>query len=372
MSRLTRYVLRQLGLGLVAVTLALALLVWLTQSLRFLDLVLNRGLSFEVFLELTLYMLPNFIAVVLPVTTFIIVLAVYHRLENDRELVVMRGAGLGPFALGRPALIIAGTVAGIGWAMNLWVVPETYRAFREYQFDIRHRMAAVLLQEGVFSSLGDGITVFVRGRESDGSFRGILLHDARDARAPATIFAERAWFAVDGGTPRVVLVNGSRQELDPRTGTVRTLSFRENTIMIATPAMREEERYREARERTVGELLFPDPADQISERDRRRFVAEAHQRLSGPLVSVSLVLVALAFLLGGEFSRFGKTRRLVAAVLVGSGLIAAGVALGNLAARHTALVPLIWLHAILPGVLALVWLVAPWQARRPAGLAAQG
>lgn len=368
MPRLTRYVLRQLGLGLVAVTLGLALLVWLTQSLRFLDLVLNRGLSLGVFLELTLFMLPNFVAVVLPVTTFIVVLAVYHRLETDRELVVMRSAGLGPTALARPALIVAGAVAAILWAMNLWVVPETYRAFREYQFDIRHRMAAVLLQEGVFSSLADGITVFVRARDADGSFRGILLHDARDARAPATVFAERAWFAVDGGAPRVVLVNGSRQEIDPRTGTVRTLSFSENTITIASPAMREEARHREARERTVGELLFPDPADRISERDRRRFVAEAHQRLSGPFVAVSLVLVALSFLLGGDFSRFGKTRRLLAAVLVGSGLIAAGVALGNLAARHLALLPMIWLHAILPGLLALLWLVAPWQGRRPAGM----
>ncbi|MDW8445417.1 MAG: LptF/LptG family permease [Acetobacteraceae bacterium] len=258
MRRLTRYVLRQLVLGLVAVTFGLGLLVWLTQSLRFLDLVLNRGLSLGVFLELTLYMLPNFIAVVLPVTTFIVVLAVYHRLENDRELVVMRGAGLGPLALARPALIVAALVAAIGWTMNLWVVPETYRTFREYQFDIRHRMAAVLLQEGVFSTLGDGVTVFVRGRDADGSFRGILLHDARDPRAPATVFAERAWFAVDGGAPRVVLVNGSRQELDSRSGTVRTLSFRENTITVATPAAREEARYREPRERTMGELLFPD------------------------------------------------------------------------------------------------------------------
>jgi putative thiamine transport system permease protein len=102
----------------------------------------------------------------------------------------------------------------------------------------------------------------------------------------------------------------------------------------------------------------------------RRFVAEAHQRLSGPFVAVSLVLVALAFLLGGDFSRFGKARRMGAAVLVGAGLIAAGVTLGNLAARHLVLVPMIWLHALLPGILALIWLLAPWQGRHPAGMAA--
>ncbi|MDW8445416.1 MAG: hypothetical protein RML45_15000 [Acetobacteraceae bacterium] len=101
-------------------------------------------------------------------------------------------------------------------------------------------------------------------------------------------------------------------------------------------------------------------------------MVEAHQRLSGPFVSVSLVLVALAFLLGGDFSRLGKTRRLLAAVLVGAGLIASGVALGNLAARHLALLPMIWLHALLPGLVALLWLVMPWQGRRPAETAARG
>jgi len=372
MARLTSYVLRQLVVALLAVTGGLAALVWLTQSLRFLELVVSRGLSLGVFLELTLYMLPNFVAVVLPVTTFIVVLAVYHRLESDRELVVMRGAGLGPLALARPALLIAVAVAAIGWTMNLWVVPKTYRAFREYQFDIRHRMAAVLLQEGVFSSLGDRLTVFVRAREADGSFRGILLQDARDARAPATVFAEQGWFSVEGGAPRVVLVNGLRQELDLRSGTVRTLSFAENAMMIATPAMQQDGRYRDARERTLGELLRPDPAEQVSDRDRRRFVAEAHQRLSGPLLTISLVLVALATLLGGDFSRFGKTRRMLAAVVIGGALIAAGVAVGNLAARELALLPLIWLQAVLPGLVAAAWLLAPGLILRPGRHPAHG
>jgi lipopolysaccharide export system permease protein len=365
-NRLSTYMLRQLALGLVAVTGGLALLIWLTQSLRFVELVLDRGLSLAVFFELTVFMLPNFVAVILPVTTFIVILAVYNRMEDDRELVVMRAAGMGPRALARPALVLAGGAALIGWTMNLWVVPESYRAFREYQFEIRTRMAAVLVQEGVFNALGDGLTVYVRERDRDGLFRGIVMHDARDRAAPVTILAERGWLALEGDTPRVTLLNGTRQELDRRTGTLRVLSFAENTMSLATEAAREEARYRDARERGVIELLRPDPAEPISARDRARFVVEAHQRLAGPLVTLSLALVALACLLTGEFSRHGKTGRVIVAVAIGGGLTALWVALGNLATRQLALVPLIWVQAVLPGVIAFAWLVRPPRARVPA------
>ena len=45
MTRIDRYLLRQLTIALIAVTVGLAALVWLTQSLRFIELVLDRGLS---------------------------------------------------------------------------------------------------------------------------------------------------------------------------------------------------------------------------------------------------------------------------------------------------------------------------------------
>ena len=106
-TRIDRYVLRQLVLGLVAVTVGLAALIWLTQSLRFVELVVNRGLSFRVFLQLTSLLLPNFVAIILPIGCFVVVLFVYQRLAGDRELTVMRAAGLSPVALSRPAVVLA-------------------------------------------------------------------------------------------------------------------------------------------------------------------------------------------------------------------------------------------------------------------------
>jgi Lipopolysaccharide export system permease LptF/LptG len=68
------------------VTAALSAAVWLAQSLRLIDLVVNHGLSIEV---------SVYLALILPLTgVFIAVLFTFHRLTVESELVVIRSAGL--------------------------------------------------------------------------------------------------------------------------------------------------------------------------------------------------------------------------------------------------------------------------------------
>lgn len=367
MRRFDRYVLRQLGIGLAAACAGLATLVWLTQSIRFLELVLNRGLPFSVFLELTGLLLPNLLAVILPVAAFGVVLFTYSRLSSDREIVVLQGAGVAPLALARPALLLALAAASLGWMLNLWIVPESHRAFREFQFEIRNRMGAIFLEDGVFTQVSDGLTVYVRARERDGSLRGIIVHDARDRGAPVTIMAEQGRLSMTPSGPRVTLLAGSRQEVDRANGRLRVLWFAENVVDLARAGGGNEIRYRDARERSLSELLDPPDRAQVNPRDLGRFVVEAHSRFAQPIAGISLVLVALAAVLSGGFSRRGNVLRLAAAVGIAAGLVAAGIAVQNLAARQGFLVPLIWAHAVLPGIAALWVLLATGLARaRPA------
>src|SRR5579859_2797510 len=213
-TRLDRYIFRQLALALIAVTGGLTALVWLVQSLRFVELVVNHGLSLGVFVELTGLLIPSFVAVILPITTFVVVQFIYQRLAGDREITVMRAAGLSPFALSRPALALALLVVVGCYALNLWLVPASLASFRQFQWEIRNRVAAFLLQEGVFTSVSENLTVYVRSRDPDGTLRGILVDDARDKTAHATILAERGRLVEGPDGPRVLLTNGSREEID--------------------------------------------------------------------------------------------------------------------------------------------------------------
>ena len=368
-TQIDRYVFRQLLVALVSVTGGLVALIWLTQSLRFVELVVNRGLSLRVFLSLTGLLVPSFVATILPITIFVVVQFVYQRLAGDRELTVMRGAGLSDFALARPALGLAAMVVVVCYGLNVWLVPISYARFREYQFEIRNRIAAFLLQEGVFTQVSDNLTVYVRTRDPDGTLRGILVDDARQPNAHATILAQSGRLLPTQGAPRVLLENGSREELDRTTGRLNVLTFAENTIDLDQDNKADDQRFRDSTEMSITELLHPQTG-QAMERDWPKLIAEAHRRMAAPLTGLSYTLVALVSVLLGGFRRHGGIWRPIGAIMTVVGLLALGLGMNNLAARDSALVPLIWAHAILPGLVSAWLLFAP--ARAPARALAAG
>jgi lipopolysaccharide export system permease protein len=356
-NQLDRYIFRQLLFALVAVTSGLTALIWLTQSLRFVELVVNHGLSFVVFLRLTSLLIPSFVAVILPITTFVVVQFVYQRLAGDRELTVMRAAGLSPFALARPAIAVAVLATLAGYGLNLWLVPDSLSSFRQYQWEIRNRIAAFLVQEGVFTQISDGLTVYVRSRAPDGTLQGILVDDERDEKAPSTILAERGRLLEGPNGPRVLLISGSREEIDHQTGRLDLLTFRENVVDLSDNSHQDSPRLLDISEASIPNLL--DPPANISQADRPRWIAEAYKRLSSPLTSVSYACVALLFSLTGTFRRQGGFMRPLASVATVVVLLALGLAIDNLAARHNVLMPLMWAQATLPGIVCAWLLLGP-------------
>jgi lipopolysaccharide export system permease protein len=361
-TQLDRYIFRQLLLALIAVTGGLTALVWLIQSLRFVELVVNHGLSLIVFVELTGLLVPSFVAVILPITTFVVVQFIYQRLAGDREITAMRAAGLSPFALSRSALAVVILATATCYLLNLWIVPASLSSFREFQWEIRNRMAAFLLQDGVFTQVSDDLTVYVRSRDPDGTLHGILVDDGRDKTAHATILAESGRLTQGPNGPRVLLVNGSRQEIDHQTGRLNVLTFGQNEIDLADNQAAGNERLRDMSEMSLGELLHPHPP---FARDIPRWIAEGHKRLASPLTAISYAIIALFSVLCGTFRRHGSLIRPLVAIAAMVALLAFGLAIENLAARDNAMLPMIWLHAATPGVICGWLLFGPqWPALR--------
>jgi lipopolysaccharide export system permease protein len=355
-TRLDIYIFRQVLFALIVATGGLTALIWLTQSLRFVDLVVNRGLSLLVFLQLTGLLIPSFIAVILPITTYVVIQFVYQRMATDRELTVMRAAGLSPWALARPALAVALLATLVGYGLSIWAVPASLNDFKQFQWEIRNRLAAFLLQDGVFTPLSEKLTVYIRSRDQDGTLHGILVDDARDPTAHATILAERGRLIDGPNGPRVLLLDGSRQEIDHQSGRLDMLTFSQNQIDLADATKDEAARPADMSEVPLKDLLDPHP---MFERDRPKWVAEGHKRMSAPLTTLSYAMVGLFSALGGMFRRHGGVARPLVTVGAMVGLLALGLAFGTLGARDNSLLFLMWVHATVPGIVCAWLLLGP-------------
>lgn len=362
MRTTTRYILRQLLWVTVFITAALTMAVWLSQSLRFMDYIVNRGLPVTDFLLLMTLLLPQFLSVVLPIATFVAVLFVYNKLLNESELVVMRSAGLSQIQLAKPALVLAGVVTLLVYAISLYLLPLGYREFKDLQYNIRNSYSSVLLQEGVFNSLGEGLTVYVRERTGEGDLLGILVHDTRDKKEPVTLIADRGAIVESDSGPRVLLVDGNRQMVDPEKGTLSMLYFDRYTVDIEQLQETVYSRWRQPKERFLGGLLNPDESA-TDQQYAGELIAEGHRRLAFPLYTIAFATIGLATILAGEFSRRGQLKRILTGVLGVAVLQAGQLMVTDLATRHLMLIPLMYLLA-LSGIIA-AFVVLLRRRKRP-------
>ncbi|EDP65996.1 Predicted permease [alpha proteobacterium BAL199] len=350
--RITRYLAGQILTAMVFIVVSMTCVIWLSQSLRFVDLIVNRGLPIPSFVYLTLMLMPTWLSIVLPIAAFAATVFVYNKLTNDRELVVLSAAGLSPLRLAGPAMVVAVATMLATYLMTLYLVPMSYRGFKELQFQIRHNFDHLVLREGEFRSIGDGLTVYVRAREDTGQLAGIVVHDQSNAKKTVTLVAERGALITAPEGPRVVMANGSRQERDVETGRVSVLYFDRYTIDLG--AMREEVQrtIRDQNELFIDDLLHP--TEQITDpKNFDEYIAEGHQRLTSPLLALSLTAIGVAVLLSGEFSRRGQTIRIITAVLLAGCAEAMGLGSKYLVVRYPSMVPIMWFAVIVPFLLAL-------------------
>jgi len=281
----------------------------------------------------------------------------------DRELVVAQAAGVSQWGLALPAILVAGLATLSAYGLTLYYGPESVRAFKELQWSVRNDVSQVLLREGAFNQIGKGLTVYVRERAADGALTGILVHDKRDRVKSVTLMADRGALVTGAEGPRVVLENGSRQELTRGGGDLSLLYFDSYIVDLGLVEATGDGRFTDNRERTTTELFTLSEEDGLSARNVRRMRVEGHQRIINPLFNFALVAVALGFILTGTFDRHGQIKRISLAILCVVIIEAAGLGAASLAAKNLLLVPLVYLVAFVPLTLGLL-------ALRPGGLRA--
>lgn len=349
MTRLNRYILRQCFGVMVFVTAALSAAIWLAQSLRLIDLIVNRGLSIDVFLYLALLILPRFLDIVLPIGVFIAVLFTFSRLTAESEMVVMRSAGLSHLALAKPGLVLAGIAFAVLMSLSAYFLPVSNRAFKDLQFEIRSRFVSSLVQEGTFTTIADKLTIYIRNRTDRGEVVGLLVNDSRNPQRQVTIVAERGAFVDSPTGSRIVMINGNRQQFDAQTRKLSLLTFDSYTLDLETLHDAPLVRFREAQERFLDELFSP-PADADASL-RQGFLVEGHRRILVPLSAFSFALIPLACLLPGQINRRGQLRRVILAIGIAFAYELLDLGVNSIAGRYAAAIPLMYAADLLPIVL---------------------
>ncbi len=350
MLKITYYIFRQLSLTTLFITIILTAAVWLTQSLRFVDGVLNKGLPIKTFFFIITMLLPDLISIVLPPALLIAVIYTYNRLIADQELIVMRSAGMSEWQLAKPAFIVASLATLILYTINIYVLPSAYQQMRDIEHVSQNAISSTMLQEGEFNSL-KGLMVYIRKRTSNKDMKGILIYDNRDKEKPFLVTAEAGSLIKTEEGTKLVLLNGARQDTDKATNNPSMLYFDQYMLELEAPKAEGAGRKKDMHEHGILNLLYPSK-EFAKASQHGRYRAHGHQRLLNPLYAMAFTLIALAVMLHGQINRRRRTKKVLMIVSAACLLQLLVLGLTNLSEQY-------WITISLAYVTLLVAIGAP-------------
>ncbi len=302
--------------GTVFVAITLTLIVFLTQSLRFLEIILESNTSGGALWTLTTLALPRFFEIILPLALMTATLFIYNKMTMDSELVAIRAVGHSPLSLAKPALLLGGIMTVFLWVNAMWVAPSALSKMQQMRMSLTAEFSNVLFREGVFNQVGKGLTVYIHKRNNDGELSGLMIYDSREKnKSPSTVLAKSGVIVAGEDGQQVVVFDVIRQEFDHKSQILQNLTTERYTIDIPTTAPRGN-RWQEPDERTITELLNPDMENKRDRENLHEFFVELHRRIASPLLALAFPLIALTCLLMGEMERRGLAKRIMIGVFL--------------------------------------------------------
>ncbi|MGE3294078.1 MAG: LptF/LptG family permease [Geminicoccaceae bacterium] len=263
MSIYSRYLLGQIARPMITAILVALIALLAERTLRVIDLVVGwRGSLFVVF-EMLGYLIPHYMGLALPVAFFLGILLTFSRLSREGELAAMNASGAGLPQLLRPilaaSLVLAVTVAILVSLLQ----PYARYAYRAATYALTNASFTTLLQDGLFTTLGDTTYMVDHISGDKREMTGVFLYQGGAGKDAITITAASGEAERQGPTEPIILrLHNGLQQLVPAEdgaatgsgGTPVIVRFRNFETALADPAEDFRPRGEDEREMTLLEL----------------------------------------------------------------------------------------------------------------------
>ena len=220
----------------IIVLFALTSVIWAVQAVNFLDLVIDDGHAFAVYITYTFLILPKVITKLIPFSFLIAVILTILKLEKDNELIALWTSGLNKIHIVNLIFRISIMVMVLQILMSNLINPETLNYSRSILKNSQLQFVPSLLKERQFNDTIKGLTIFVNKKNIDGKYENIFIRDEGkvltqiSSQGTSTIFAKSGY--VSTNEKKLILLNGNiqRKEIND---SINIIKFKKTEIDLS-------------------------------------------------------------------------------------------------------------------------------------------
>lgn len=317
MSKFDRYVLSQLLVLFGFFSLILVAVLWINKAVSLFDRLIGDGQSALVFLEFSALGLPSLISILMPAAAFASAIYITNRMNNESELTVMQATGSSPWRLARPVVVFGLFIGLMLSLLTHFLVPSSRYQLSLREDEVAKNITSKLLTEGTFLHPTNGVTFYIGTIEPDGALSNVYLSDRRNPARAVTYTAASAFLVRDGGSAKLIMVDGLAQVYVSATQRLSTTDFSDFSYDISELSKPSIARGRSVREIPTPEILRAGTdIGSLTDASATKVTQEIHARFAAPLFCVAAALLGFSTLLLGGYSRFGVWRQVGLALSV--------------------------------------------------------
>ena len=271
-------------------------------------------------LQLMATLLPQALALTIPMSLLIGLLVGLGRLSADREVVVMMACGISPYRLLQPVLVFS----VVCWGLSSWVMlkamPDGNQRFRELTQEIVMNRAEGEVRPRVFFEDFPNLVLYVHEVPLDGKgWLDVMAADTSNASTPVIYLAKRGRMVIDrqAQTIHMVLEDGARHTTKLEDPTAYEVAQFDSTIIALDPSsvFPRTGPQRGEREMNVEDLAALAAELRANGTSPHRPIMEIHKKFSLPIACIVFALLGVA--LGASHRKDGK----IASFVLGIGVI---------------------------------------------------
>ena len=207
-------------------------IVWVFQAVNFLDLMVEDGRDFFLYLNYTFLNFPKIVSKLLPFALFFSFFYVISKYELNNELIIFWNFGISKIQLINFVLKVSLFFMVLQILLVALIVPKTQNISRDLIKKSNVNFFESFIKPRKFNDNIKGLTIFADEKNDKGELKNIYLKKETEDNNFQITYAKKGYFQSSKNVQILVLENG--QTINKINDDITTFNFKESTLNMSS------------------------------------------------------------------------------------------------------------------------------------------
>jgi len=208
-----------------------AIIIWVFQAVNFLDIIVEDGRDYNVYINYSLLTFPKIIGKILPFVLFFSFFYVITKYEENNELIILWNFGINKINLVNFSLFCALFILMIQIILTSLIIPKTQDLARSLIRTSEIGIYEDFIKEKKFNDIVKDVTIHAEKKNKDGTLENIFIKKNLDIDNFEITYAKKGKFNVIKDNQFLNLYEG--QNIKGTKNKLNSFSFSESTINLS-------------------------------------------------------------------------------------------------------------------------------------------